>query len=60
MTTSETTKPVFQCQQCGECCQGRGGIFPTPGEIDLIAQYLKIDVPRSSKTFWRLPRQVWR
>jgi Fe-S-cluster containining protein len=51
MTTSETTKPAFQCQQCGDCCQGRGGIFPTPGEIDLMAQYLKIAVPRLKQDY---------
>jgi Fe-S-cluster containining protein len=44
MSASETTKPIFTCQQCGECCQGRGGILPTQGEIDLIAQYMKVPV----------------
>ena len=44
MPVLETIQPVFHCQQCGECCQGRGGIFPTLVEIDLIAQYLKIPV----------------
>jgi uncharacterized protein len=44
MSKLEASPPVFQCQQCGECCEGRGGIFPTPGEIDLMAQYLKMSV----------------
>ncbi len=51
MPIPEPAKPVFQCQQCGECCEGRGGIFPTPGEIDLIAQYLEIPVAKINQNF---------
>jgi Fe-S-cluster containining protein len=40
----QRSEPVFHCQECGECCQGKGGIFPTRVEIALIAQYLKISV----------------
>jgi Fe-S-cluster containining protein len=54
MSIRETIPPVFQCQQCGECCQGRGGIFPTPVEIDLIAQYLKMPVSQLEKNFLEL------
>lgn len=35
---------VFQCQLCGECCEGRGGIFPTPLEQEIIAAFLKISL----------------
>jgi len=40
----ETRNPstVFHCRQCGECCQGRGGILPSPVERELIAQYLQM------------------
>jgi uncharacterized protein len=44
MPANETIKPIFVCQQCGECCQGRGGIFTTDVEMELMAQYLKITV----------------
>ena len=54
MLICETIQPVFQCQQCGECCQGRGGILPTPVEIGLIAHYLKITVPQLEKNFLEL------
>lgn len=47
----DTLPPVFQCRQCGECCEGKGGIFPTPGEIELIAQYLKLPVTEVRENF---------
>jgi Fe-S-cluster containining protein len=54
MFAGEKIKSVFQCQQCGECCQGRGGILPTAVELDLIAQYLKMPVPQLEKNFLEL------
>jgi Fe-S-cluster containining protein len=36
--------PVFQCQQCGDCCQGRGGIFLTSAEAKQIAAHLKLSL----------------
>jgi len=42
MPESQSTASGFQCRQCGECCQGRGGILPSPVERQLIARYLKI------------------
>jgi Fe-S-cluster containining protein len=51
MLSPKTAAEVFNCQQCGECCQGRGGIFPTPGEIDRIAQYLKTTVEHLKQEF---------
>lgn len=35
--------PVFQCQQCGDCCAGRGGIFVRPEEIRALAAFLDLD-----------------
>jgi Fe-S-cluster containining protein len=35
--------PVFQCQQCGDCCAGRGGIFVRPEEVAAMAAFLKMD-----------------
>jgi len=54
MSAIEIITSVFRCQQCGECCQGRGGILPTPGEIDLIAQYLKMPVAQLESNFLEL------
>lgn len=44
MPDPQARTPVFSCRQCGECCQGKGGILPSPIERELIAQYLKISV----------------
>jgi Fe-S-cluster containining protein len=32
----------FECQVCGTCCRGEGGIFLTAAEIDRIAGYLRV------------------
>lgn len=39
----------FQCQMCGNCCYGNGGIFLKPGEIENIAGFL--DMPVDSFLF---------
>ncbi|MBW1787013.1 MAG: YkgJ family cysteine cluster protein [Deltaproteobacteria bacterium] len=31
---------AFDCQLCGQCCYGEGGIYVTPEEIDRIAEFL--------------------
>jgi len=33
---------VFQCQQCGDCCVGRGGIMVRPDEIKAMAALLAL------------------
>jgi Fe-S-cluster containining protein len=33
---------LFECTQCGTCCQGEGGIFISPEEIDRISRFLNI------------------
>jgi len=35
--------PVFQCQQCGDCCAGRGGIFVRPEEVTAMAAFLGLE-----------------
>ena len=30
----------FECQKCGECCKGFGGIFITRKELTVIARHL--------------------
>jgi hypothetical protein len=59
MSRAETSQPVFNCQQCGDCCQGRGGIFPTPGEIDLMAQYLRMPVAKLTRDFLEPAPSGW-
>ncbi|AQV00665.1 MULTISPECIES: YkgJ family cysteine cluster protein [Desulfococcus] len=31
---------IFECIQCGECCNGFGGTFVTPADIAAIAGYI--------------------
>jgi Fe-S-cluster containining protein len=33
-------RPVFSCQQCGECCRGERGILVTPAEHAAMAAHL--------------------
>jgi Fe-S-cluster containining protein len=33
----------FQCQKCGDCCKGYGGVFVSRQEIRDISGYLNID-----------------
>jgi uncharacterized protein len=37
-------QPVFECQQCGDCCAGRGGIFVKPQEVADMAALLGMGV----------------
>lgn len=34
------TKIVFDCQMCGQCCQGQGGIIVSPPEQERLAKFL--------------------
>jgi hypothetical protein len=38
-----TPADLFQCQKCGECCKGYGGVFVNEQEIKHISRYLDID-----------------
>jgi Fe-S-cluster containining protein len=40
--TATLKPPVFQCQQCGECCAGRGGIHVQPEEVAAMAALLEL------------------
>jgi Fe-S-cluster containining protein len=42
---------VFQCQQCGDCCSGRGGIYVRPDEVDAMAALLALPVAEFSRRF---------
>jgi len=39
-----TNPNVFNCQQCGDCCAGRGGIFVKPQEVEDMAALLALPV----------------
>ncbi|MGL4208248.1 MAG: YkgJ family cysteine cluster protein [Candidatus Adiutrix sp.] len=33
---------IFECQQCGDCCWGRGGVRLDPNEAAFVATFLGI------------------
>jgi hypothetical protein len=36
---------AFNCQRCGHCCQGEGGIVMTAPDRERLARHLGLDVP---------------
>ena len=38
----KTAQDRFECTQCGTCCQGEGGIYLSPEEIQAIARFLDL------------------
>ena len=47
----DSRTPVFQCQQCGDCCSGRGGIFVKPDEVEAMAALLNLAVEEFCRRF---------
>jgi hypothetical protein len=33
-------RTVFECRQCGQCCQGQGGIYLTHQQAQAVARFL--------------------
>jgi uncharacterized protein len=44
---------IFSCKNCGECCQGFGGTYVTPENIQNIAAYLGIHTEHLIKEYCR-------
>jgi uncharacterized protein len=52
MATDANFMPnVFQCQQCGDCCCGRGGIFVKPDEVEQMAALLGLTAEEFCRRF---------
>ncbi len=47
----EKMEPIFECTQCGDCCQGYGGTFITKQDIQAISEYLHISSTELVKTY---------
>lgn len=44
---------IFDCENCGACCQGFGGTYVTRKNIEDIAEYLSIDPETTSEKYCR-------
>ena len=50
-------RPVFECQQCGDCCVGRGGIFVRPQEVEDMAALLDMSPEEFSTRYVEVSSQ---
>ena len=55
MTDNSDKSPVFNCQQCGDCCSGLGGIHVRPDEVEAMAALLSMSVEDFAATMSRPP-----
>ncbi len=39
----QTSREIFECQLCGDCCRGFGGTYVTDQDILAIAAYIQAD-----------------
>lgn len=39
----KTSKDIFECRQCGDCCKGFGGTYVTDQDISRIASFIRTD-----------------
>jgi uncharacterized protein len=46
--------PIFECQQCGECCKGYGGTYVTEKDIEAIAAYIGVAPEGFVNTYCRI------
>jgi hypothetical protein len=51
MSANHNNSSVFQCQQCGDCCAGRGGIFVKPDDVEAMAALLALSVPEFCRLY---------
>lgn len=45
---------IFQCQMCGACCQGYGGTYVTPSDINAISDYIGVDADAFVKRYCQI------
>jgi uncharacterized protein len=51
MVANPEKSTVFQCQQCGECCVGRGGILVRADEVKAMAALLALSEAEFCRRF---------
>ncbi len=42
-SNEKTSRDIFDCQLCGQCCKGFGGTYVTPADIENISDFIKAD-----------------
>jgi Fe-S-cluster containining protein len=50
---------IFNCQQCGWCCQGEGGIALSPERIEALAAFLGLSPERLLARYCRQSGGGW-
>jgi len=54
MPSESTPDDLFECRMCGDCCRGYGGTYVSASDIQIIADYLKLDPTHFRDTYCRL------
>ncbi|MDR2387184.1 MAG: YkgJ family cysteine cluster protein [Deltaproteobacteria bacterium] len=48
---SARPQPAFDCQRCGQCCQGRGGTWLNFPQVKVLADFLALEPDQLIKTY---------
>ena len=54
MSSDESRDTLFECRQCGECCNGFGGTYVTPADIAAIAAHIGADPETFVRDYCRM------
>lgn len=49
-----TTADIFECKQCGYCCQGETTVSLDERDVDRMAAYLRMDRSELEAKYWRI------
>lgn len=47
------SKLAYECQCCGQCCHGQGGIFVEPDQIPVMADFLGLEPEEFQRRYIR-------
>ncbi len=50
-SNEKTSRDIFDCQLCGQCCKGFGGTYVTRADIKNIAVFIKADPDTFAATY---------
>jgi len=49
---------IFECKQCGHCCQGETTVSLDDQDVKNMLAYLKMDQPEVAAKYWRITGSV--